>query len=123
MRFFIVCFLTFLQKDKKDIILSIKNSNTLWSTSTHDGFIIKKPNNKFSGNDERFPINDTNYYEKEEEINKIRVLFEKKRLLDYLENDKISIYNKLNLLRDDNVKVGNLTYGGLFEKDWNFTPF
>jgi hypothetical protein len=120
MRFFVVCFLSFIQKDKKNIISYVKNSNTLWCNSRDDTLIVKKSNNKFSGNDERFPINDTNYYEKEEERYKIRVLFEKKILLDYLENDKISIYNKLNLLRDDKVKVGNLTAGGLFKKDWDF---
>jgi hypothetical protein len=120
MRFFVVCFLSFIQKDKKNIISYVKNSNTLWCNSRDDTLIIKKSNNKFSGNDERFPINDTNYYENEEERYKICVLFEKKILLDYLENDKISIYNKLNLLRDDKIKVRNLTAGGLFEKEWDF---
>jgi hypothetical protein len=69
-----------------------------------------------SGNDERYPINETN---NEVEIYNIYKNYENKKLLDILENDKISINTKLNLLEDNIIKPINLTAGGLMD-DFNF---
>jgi hypothetical protein len=70
-----------------------------------------------SGNDEKYPINETN---NEVEIYNIYKNHENKKLLDILENDKISINTKLNLLQDNTIKSINLTAGGLMD-DFNFT--
>ena len=47
---------------------------------------------------------------------------ENKKLLDILENDKISINTKLNLLEDNTIKPINLTASGLMD-DFNFIIF
>jgi hypothetical protein len=70
-----------------------------------------------SGNDERFPINETT---NEGQMNNIYINHEKKKLLDILQNDKVSINIKLNLLHDNNIKPINLTASGLMD-DFNFT--
>ena len=58
--------------------------------------------------------------EKEEEDDSFyRIDNENKKLLDILENDKISINTKLNLLEDNTIKPINLTAGGLMD-DFNF---
>jgi ethanolamine utilization protein EutP (predicted NTPase) len=70
----------------------------------------------YTGNDERYSINETN---NEVEIYNIYKNHENKKLLDILENDKISINTKLDLLEDNTIKPINLTAGGLMD-DFNF---
>ena len=70
-----------------------------------------------TGNDERYPINETNNQTQLYNINKN---YEKKKLLDILKNDKISINTKLKLLEDNSIKPINLKAGGLLD-DFNFT--
>ena len=76
-------------------------------------YIIKNPvmlRKKTSGNDERHIKNITQY---ELEIKNFGKNWENKILLDILEDDAISINYKLELLKDDSIKVSNITAGGL----------
>jgi hypothetical protein len=98
MIFFLVCFIIYFKKDNKSC-LSIAFSNT------------------YKGNDERYPINETN---NQTQLYNIYKNYEKKKLLDVLQNDKISINTKLDLLHDNSIKPINLKAGGLFD-DFNFT--
>ena len=105
MRFFLLCFIIYFKK-------YINNNSYLLSTFSNTNY--RSVN---SGNDERFPINETN---NEAQMNNIYINHEKKKLLDILQNDKISINIKLNLLEDNIIKPINLTAGGLMG-DFNFT--
>jgi hypothetical protein len=70
----------------------------------------------YTGNDERYPNNETN---NEYEIYNIYKNDENKKILYILQNDKISINSKLDLLEDNTIKPINLTAGSLIE-DFNF---
>jgi hypothetical protein len=71
--------------------------------------------NLSSGLDERIMIsNITNKYANYDvEINKIKINYKKKILLDKLLNAEISILEKLKLLEDNSIKPPNITAGGL----------
>ena len=105
MRFFLLCFVIYFKK-------YINNNSYLLSTFSNTNY--RSAN---SGNDERYPINETN---NEAQMNNIYINHEKKKLLDILQNDKVSINIKLNLLHDNTIKPINLTAGGLMD-DFNFT--
>lgn len=104
MRFLLLCFIIYFKK-------YINNNSYLLSTFSNTNY-----RSVYSGNDERFPINVTN---NATQINYIYINHEKKKLLDILQNDKISINTKLNLLEDNTIKPINLTAGGLMD-DFNF---
>ena len=104
MRFLLLCFVIYFKK-------YINNKSYLLST-----FSNTNHRSIYTGNDERYPINETN---NEVEIYNIYKNHEMKKLLDILENDKISINTKLDLLEDNAVKPINLTAGGLMD-DFNF---
>ena len=81
------------------------NYNLLTKCSHHhDMNLYGKKNN--TGNDERYLENEI---EIQMEKYKIAQYFEKKRLLDTLENKNVSIYNKLKLLRENNKNMNNIT--------------
>jgi hypothetical protein len=105
MRFLLLCFIIYFKK-------YINNRSYLLST-----FSNTSHRSIYTGNDERYPINETN---NEVEVYNIYKNHEKKNLLDILQNDKISINIKLNLLEDNTIKPINLTSGGLMY-DFNFT--
>jgi len=104
MRFLLLCFVIYFKKyinNKYYLLSSFSNTNH---------------RSVYTGNDERYPINETN----NEYIYNIYKNHENKKLLDILENDKISINTKLNLLQDSTIKPINLTAGSLMD-DFNFT--
>jgi len=68
---------------------------------------------KCSGIDERFPINDTLTNGNGDEIIKIRILYNKKKLLDKLEDNNTSNYEKLQLIEDNSIKSSNINAGNL----------
>jgi len=70
-------------------------------------------NIKFSGNDERYPENEV------VELSKVYENIQNKKYLDFLQDNDISINNKLEMLRDDSIKPSNLLAGGLM-KDFEF---
>ena len=103
MIFLLLCFVIYFKKYNNNSYLLSSFSNT-------------NHRSVYTGNDERFPINET--------INEIQLyniykIHENKKLLDIIENDKISINTKLNLLEDNTIKPINLTAGGLMD-DFNF---
>ena len=105
MRFLqIIALFYFQDYGKNHLNLLFKKSNT-----------FQLYNKKSSGNDERYPINETNTIQ----LYKINEFYKKKILLDTLQNKSISINTKLNLLKDNSVKPTNLKAGGLF-KDFDF---
>ena len=105
MVFFILCFILYLKNYNR-------NNSNLSSNLKNTYYRIFN-----TGNDERYPINEKN---NETQLYNIYKNFERKKLLDILENDKISINTKLSLLEDNSVKSNNLNAGGLMD-DFNFT--
>ena len=90
-----------LHCQKKINILFPNNLNTYLNDKTS------------SGNDERYEtkINETDI---KMQLYNLQQNFEKKRLLDILQDDKVSINTKIKLLKDNSVKAPNLKAGGLF---------
>ena len=82
---------------------------------------------KCTGYDERYPKNITNDNTNNTnddgnqtyEIYKLLLLYDKKQLLDILENEKISINTKLELVKNNSIIAPNLSAGGLF-RDWDY---
>jgi len=106
MKFFLLLFLTYIQKNK--FIILNENSNT---------FNKVKNNSKYNGFDNRYiHINET---EEQEELYKIHKHFENKKLLDILQNENVSLITKLILLQDNRIKSHNIFAGGL-TKDFDF---
>ena len=103
--FLLVCFILYYKKDTT-------NNSYLLSTFSNTNY-----RSVYTGNDERYPINETN---NDVEIYNIYKNHENKNLLDILQNDKISINTKVDLLKDNTIKPINLTAGGLMD-DFNFT--
>ena len=101
MRFLLLCFIVYFKK-------YINNNSYLLSTFSNTNY--RSVN---SGNDEIYLINETNNEAQ------IYINHENKKLLDILQNDKISINTKLDLLEDNTIKPINLTVGGLMD-DFNF---
>jgi hypothetical protein len=108
MRFLLLYFIIYFKK-------YINNNSYLLST-----FSNTSHRSIYTGNDERYPINDTNNEVEVYNIYNIYKNHEKKNLLDILQNDKVSINIKLNLVEDNTIKPINLTSGGLMY-DFNFT--
>ena len=105
MRFLLLCFIMYFKKNINNISYLLGSFSNTYYRSV------------YSGNDERYPVNETiNHVE----LNNIYRNYENKKLLDILENDKISINTKLNLLKDNSIKPINLKSGGLMN-DFNFT--
>jgi hypothetical protein len=104
MRFFLLCFIIYFKK-------YINNNSYLLSSFSNNNY-----RSIYTGNDERYPNNVTI---NEVEMYNIYKNHENKRLLDILENDKVSINTKLNLLQDNTIKPINLTASGLMD-DFNF---
>ena len=102
--FLLVCFILYYKKDTT-------NNSYLLSTFSNTNY-----RSVYTGNDERYPINETN---NDVEIYNIYKNHENKNLLDILQNDKISINTKVDLLKDNTIKPINLTAGGLMD-DFNF---
>lgn len=67
---------------------------------------------KTSGNDERYD-SDKNETEILSQLYKLGENIEKKKLLDILKNDKVSIYTKLSLVEDNSFHQSNINAGGL----------
>ena len=105
MRFLLVSFIIYLKiyKNDKSCLLSTFSNTNYRSES--------------SGNDGRYPNNETN---NDSQLYNMYKNYERKKLLDILQNDKISINTKLYLLENNSIKPINLTAGGLMD-DFNFT--
>jgi len=108
MKFLIVTFLLHCQTNYN--ILLHKKTNTYLNAKTS------------SGNDERYEskINET---EIKMQLYNLHQIFEKKRLLDILQDNNVSINTKIELLKDNSIKAPNLKAGGLlndFDFDFDF---
>jgi dTDP-D-glucose 4,6-dehydratase len=80
--------------------INLKNRNTY--------LIVKKR----SGNDERYSI-ERNETEIKTQLVNFQQNYEKKQMLEFLQNDKISIHTKLEALKDNSIQAHNLKAGGL----------
>ena len=80
--------------------INFKNRNT---------YLIAK---KRSGNDERYSI-ERNETEIKTQLVNFQQNLEKKRILEILQNEKISIHTKLDVLKDNSIQTYNLRAGGL----------
>jgi len=67
---------------------------------------------KHNGTDDRYPASENIT---EEEKHNIYKNYENKRKLDLLQNEYISIYDKLQLVEDNSIKPYNLAAGGLMD--------
>jgi hypothetical protein len=78
-----------------------------------------------TGLDERLLNKSINFYSKEVENNKkimenIKINYKKKYILEYLNNPKIDIYSKLNLIEEEDIikKDKNVHYMEKLLRDW-----
>jgi len=116
MRFLTICFIVILKKNYRNLdYLFSEKSNTLFSEKSNTLYNKDYTYKHILGNDERYSKNETDT----KEINKIIENFHKKKLLNILQDDKVSINTKLDLLKDNNIKPANLKSGGLMD-DFNF---
>ena len=114
MKFLVLLFLIyhkkFMRNDSKIFSYNSENSNTLKSKGISE---------KYNGYDHRF-LNETLKTEQKEAIlYKIQKHFEKKKLLDILQDVNVSLATKLLLLQDNSIKACNIIEGGLM-KDFDF---
>jgi hypothetical protein len=79
-------------------------------------FIKQLYKQKFNGTDDRYPASENIT---QEEKYKIYKNIENKCKLDILQNEYISIYDKLQLLNDRSIQPHNLAEGGLMD-DYEF---
>jgi len=68
-----------------------------------------------SGNDERYETikNET---EIKMQLHNLHKNYKKKRLLEILQDNNVSINTKIELLKDNSIKANNLKSGGLFNE-------
>lgn len=102
------------------------NKNNMYNNTlpikmnTENFYLINRSNNTelISGTDLRFKnTTDLNH----NEIYKIKTFFEKMYLLELLNNEKISIFEKIDLLDDKSIKPTDITAGGLYKNtDFEF---
>jgi len=110
--FLIKILLLFVIKPNNQLIT--KNSNTFSS----DTMIYKSNPKKTFGCDERFPLHDRN----NTLVHKIAGFIEKKKLMDTLKDDRISINKKLEMLQDNSICCSNIYAGGLMD-DFDYKEF
>lgn len=121
MRFLIIYFLAIVPKKTQMILTQLKELNNF--SLDNELIINNKINKNLSGNDIRYAnnistnINDTEI--KEENRYKWLGILEKKKLLDILENDKVPIPTKLELIKENSIYIGNLI-AGLKKEDYDF---
>ena len=72
-------------------------------------------NNANAGRDNRYNESDAD----QDLLERLKENLEKYKTLKYLENDRVSILDKLQKLEESGVKPHNLNAGGLM-KDWDF---
>ena len=114
MKFLVLLFLIYHKKiirnDSKLFSSNAKNSNTLKTKGT---------NEKYDGFDHRILNESLKTEQKEVTLYKIQKYFEKKKLLDILQDTNVSLSTKLLLLQDNSIKANNIIEGGLM-KDFDF---
>ena len=104
-----------IEKTNKINFLLTENLNTL-------SVVSNKYSKKSSGYDERFPLNNTNSDNKE--LYNIASYLGKKKLLDILQNENVSLMTKIFLLNDNTIKPHNIFAGGLMRDfDFDFENF
>jgi hypothetical protein len=106
MMFLVLLYLIYNQKKSSNLFLY--NSNTL---------INKVVSEKYNGYDHR-NLNDMNKTS-QVTVYKIQQHFEKKKILDLLQDTNVSLTTKIILLQDSSIKPSNLYAGGLM-KDFDF---
>jgi hypothetical protein len=106
MMFLVLLYLIYNQKKSSNLFLH--NSNTLRNTVVSE---------KYNGYDHR-NLNDMNKTS-QVTVYKIQQHFEKKKILDLLQDTNISLTTKILLLQDSSIKPSNLYAGGLM-KDFEF---
>ena len=104
--FLVLLYLIYNQKKTSNLFLH--NSNTLRNIVVSE---------KYNGYDHR-NLNDMNKTS-QVTVYKIQQHFEKKKILDLLQNKNISLTTKILLLQDSSIKPSNL-YGGGLMKDFDF---
>jgi hypothetical protein len=117
MKFLVLLLLIYNQRN-------IKNNSGLFlnNSKSSNTFKNKISDEKYNGFDHRI-INETKEkhekHEKELNLYKIAKYFEKKKILDILENKNVSLTTKLLLLQDNRIKTSNIFEGGLM-RDFDF---
>ena len=103
-----------IEKNNKINFSITENLNTLYVIPNKS--VLKKS----SGYDERYPLNNTN--SDNIKLYNIARYFEKKKLLDILENENVALTIKIFLLNDNTIKPNNIFAGGLM-RDFDFDNF
>jgi hypothetical protein len=98
----------------------ITNPNTLNKDNINYRIVkINKNDKRYSGYDDRYPIQTAT---NNTEISNIINFFDKKKILDVLTNDKVCLYTKMELIRDNTISPYSLFAGGLM-KHFDFEDF
>lgn len=103
MMFFTMLFIINLIKNIKKTSLILSNNEFIFAEKKND------KNYNITGIDGRFnnTINENDTY-------RLLLLHRKKQLLDLLEDDKVSIFQKIEIVKDNSIQPFNLFAGGLF---------
>ena len=107
MKFFIILILFYCHRYLKSFfVLLPKKLNTYKHSKTY-------ANKKSSGYDERQL--ESNLTEIQTQLYNLRRIFEKKRMLDILQNENVNMNHKLDLLTDNSITAPNIRAGGLMD--------
>jgi hypothetical protein len=94
--------------------------NTLNNKNAYVNLVkIHKKDKPYRGFDQRYPINPST---NTTELNNIINFFDKKKILDILTNDKVCLYTKMEIIRDNTISPNSLFAGGLM-KQFDFEDF
>jgi hypothetical protein len=113
------------------------NSNFSFKNQNLNTFLLNPFSNHYNKNNVKFNSNSNDGYdhrfnpfsnerpnisEDENKLYNITLFFKKKYILDLLTDEKISIYIKIGILRENVIYSPNIYEGGLM-KDFDFPPF
>jgi len=114
MKFLVLLFLIYHKK-------IVRNDSNIFSCNSEKSITLKSKSisEKYNGYDHRILNETLKTNQKEANIFKIHEYFEKKKLLDILQDTNVSISTKLLLLQDNSIKACNLYAGGIM-KDFDF---
>jgi hypothetical protein len=100
-----------------NLSFKLKNLNTYHFINIY----MSKNDKSIDGYDHRFPIN-PNKSEDEAKLYNISLSFKKKNILHLLTDEKVSMYTKNGILRENIIYLPNILAGGLM-KEFDFPPF
>jgi len=90
-------------------------SHKMWNIQNDVKYPMFYVNNENAGKDNRYNESEAD----SDLLERVRENFEKYEILKYLENDRVSMLDKLQKIGESGINAPNLNAGGLM-KDWDF---